>query len=236
MMMRLKGSIFALGALFLITACELNNDNIRVFAYSFEFSTSDQGWDGDFADYPIGDSVFYELKFKHDTLPRTNGNRKALLSSGKNHSDDLFMFIRRKLTGLKPNTEYRVLFNVRISSNVPTGNVGVGGAPGESVFVKAGAVTTKPEKVQVGGYYRMNVDIGSQSQAGADVLVIGNIGVAPTTTQFTEIYRNNSSANSFLVTTDSQGEVWILVGTDSGFEGTTTVYYTAIDILFNQAN
>lgn len=224
------------GLIVWMTGCGLNSDNIRVFAYSFDFTTASHGWDGDFADYPEGDSIFYELKFKYDTLPRTNGNRKALLMSGKNHSDDLFMFIRKKLSGLKPNTEYRVLFNVRISSNVPTGNVGVGGAPGESVFVKAGAVIAKPEKALVDGFYRMNADIGSQSQAGADVLVIGNIGVAPTTTQFTEVYRNNNSANPFRVTTDSQGEVWILIGTDSGFEGTTTLYYTSIDILFNQAD
>ena len=232
----LTGLIISVTVLLVASACELNSDNIRVFAFSYDFAVSDHGWDGDFADYPEGDSVYYELKFKYDTLPRTNGNRKALMSSGKNHSDDLFMFIRKKLTGLKSNTEYSVLFNVRISSNAPTGSAGVGGAPGESVFVKAGAVVAKPEKVLVEGFYRMNADIGSQSQAGADVLVIGNIGVAPTTTQFTEIFRNNSSANPFRVTTNSQGEVWILVGTDSGFEGKTTVYYTAIDILFNQAN
>ena len=230
------GQALLLTALLVIAACELNSDNITVFSYSFDFSTSDHGWDGDFADYPEGDSIFYELKFKYDTLPKTNGNRKALLLSGNNRSDDLFMFIRKKLTGLKPNTEYSVLFNIRISSNVPTGAVGVGGAPGESVFVKVGAVEVKPEKILVGDYYRMNIDIGNQSQAGADVLIIGNVGVAPTTTQYTEVYRNNSSANPFFITTNSQGEVWIIVGTDSGFEGTTTLYYTAIDILFNQNN
>ena len=223
-------------ALLVTTACELNSDNITVFSYSFDFSTADHGWDGDFADYPEGDSIFYELKFIYDTLPKTNGNRKAFLLSGNNHGDDLFMFLRKKLSGLKPNTEYRVLFNVRISSNVKTGDVGIGGAPGESVFVKAGAVNTKPEKILVDDYYRMNIDIGDQSEVGADVLVIGNVGVAPTTTQYTEVYRNNSSATPFFITTDSQGEVWIVVGTDSGFEGTTTLYYTSIDILFNQNN
>ena len=128
-----------------------------------------------------------------------------------------------------------MLFNIRISSNAPTGNFGIGGAPGERVLVKAGAVNYKPEKVLVENYYRMNIDIGSHSQAGDDVLILGNIGVSPTTTQFTEVFRNNSSANSFLVTSNSQGEVWIITGTDSSYKGETTLYYTTVDVLFNQA-
>ncbi|MBX2968845.1 MAG: hypothetical protein KF803_05715 [Cyclobacteriaceae bacterium] len=219
----------------LATGCMLSNDNITVFSYSYEFSTSDEGWDGDFADYPEGDSIFYELNFKRDTVPGTSGNRKGLMLSGNNHSDDLFMFVRKKLTGLKPNTTYRVLFNVRFASKEKTGAVGAGGAPGESVFVKAGITLERPEKFLTDGMYRMNVDIGSQSQAGNDAMVLGHIGVAANTERFTEVFRNNNSTNSFLITTDQSGDVWVLIGTDSGYEGITTVYYTTIDIFFNEA-
>ena len=81
-----------------IAACNLRDENYYgVFSISFNFTESAMGWTGDFADYPKNDSVFYELLFKHDTLPANlnpNGNRKALILSGKNHSDDLFMFIK----------------------------------------------------------------------------------------------------------------------------------------------
>lgn len=223
----IAGMLFASG-------CNLDGEEVSVFSYAFDFSLQDEGWDGDFSDYPEGDSILYELEFKHDNLPvNLSQTRKGLKLSGFNQSDDLFMFIRRKITGLSPNTTYRVLFNVRFASNAPTGDFGIGGAPGESVVVKVGASTVKPEKQLTDGYYQMNIDKGNQSQSGEDMFVIGNVGVAPTTSQYTEVYRSNTSANPFGVTSNAQGELWVIIGTDSGFEGTTTLYYTSVNILLN---
>ncbi len=234
-----KTRIFIIVLLCCIAACNLRDENYYgVFSISFNFTESAMGWTGDFADYPKNDSVFYELLFKHDTLPANlnpNGNRKALILSGKNHSDDLFMFIKRKISGLKPNTRYNVLFNIQLASDAPTEAVGIGGAPGESVFLKAGLTTTEPVKVlDEDDYYRMNIDKGNQAEGGSDMMVLGHIGVARNTTQYTLIYRNNSSANPFLFTTDASGDAWITIGTDSGFEGKTTLFYVSVDILFNE--
>jgi len=209
-----------------------------VFSLSYDFSKVDHGWTGDFADYPEGDSIAFELVFKHDTLPpnlNNNGTRKALMLSGNNGSDDLFMFIKKKLTGIKPNTVYNVLFNIQLASNAPTGAVGIGGAPGESVILKAGITLSEPVKIlDDDHYYRMNVDKGNQLEGGEDMMVLGHIGVAPNTTQYTTVFRNNNSGSSFRFTSDHSGEAWIIVGTDSGFEGKTTLYYTRIDLLFNE--
>jgi hypothetical protein len=222
---------------FLLSGCELGSEDIRVYSFSFEFSNADEGWSGDFADYPEGDSILYGLEVNHEALPENiSKTRKGIKITGTNHSDDLFMFIKRKLSGLQPNTTYSVLFSVRFASNVPTGSPGIGGAPGESVYVKAGATRVEPVKVLANNYFEMNIDKGQQSQGGTDMQVIGHIGVAATTTQYAEVYRNNTTQSSFKVTANNQGEVWIIVGTDSGFEGTTTLYYTGVDILFNQVD
>ena len=38
-------------------------------------------------------------------------------------------------------------------------------------------------------------------------------------------------ANDILtVSADSSGELWLVVGTDSGFEATTTIYYNLIKV------
>ncbi|QOI96873.1 MAG: hypothetical protein HRU69_04915 [Flammeovirgaceae bacterium] len=209
-----------------------------VLSLSYDFAQTDHGWTGDFADYPEGDSVTYELVFKHDTLPtnlNNNGTLKALMISGNNLSDDLFMFIKKKIAGLRPNTVYHILFNVRLASNAPTDAVGIGGAPGESVILKAGLTLTEPLKIlDDDSYYRMNVDKGNQLLEGEDVINLGHIGVATNTTQYTTIFRNNNSGFPFQFTSDETGETWVLIGTDSGFEGKTTLYYTKIDILFNE--
>jgi len=128
-----------------------------------------------------------------------------------------------------------ILFNVRVASNAPT-DAGVGGAPGESVYLKAGATLIEPKKELETGIHRMNIDKGNQEEEGADMMNIGHVGVSASTIQYTVIIRNNSSVNSFVITTDASGEIWLVVGTDSGFEGTTTLYYTQIDVLFNEVN
>jgi len=223
----------------LVVSCSWPRQEITVFSISYLFKDSDGGWKGDFADYPEGDSINYELFFKHDTLPENlnaNATIKGLHLSGNNGSDDLFMFVKKKITGLRPNTTYALLFNVKVASNAPTGAVGVGGAPGESVYLKAGATLVEPVKELQTGMYRMNIDKGNQAEEGEDMINIGHVGVSATTTQFSVITRNNSSSNSFEITTDAAGEIWIIVGTDSGFEGTTTLYYTQIDVLFNEAD
>jgi hypothetical protein len=233
--MKIFGVVILCGGL--LVSCNSDEQEIMVFSITYNFNTGDNGWAGDFADYPEGDSIAYELFFKHDTLPtnlNSNATKKALHISGNNHSDDLFMFIKKKVTGLQPNTEYEVLFNIKFASNARTGSVGIGGSPGESVFLKAGASILEPKKILVDGMYRMNIEKGNQSESGEDMIKIGTIGVAATTTQFTQIARYNNSSSSFIVTTDDNGDVWLIVGTDSGFEGTTTLYYTQIDVLFNQ--
>src|SRR5688572_29041821 len=129
--------------LILLTGCSLSDENqgISVFSVSFDFNQSDEGWRGDFSDLPSNedDSGFYELKYAFTDLPANLGVRKGIMLSGNNHSDDLFMFIKKKITGLSPNTSYTLVFEVELASNAPKGSVGIGGSPGESVFLKAGA-------------------------------------------------------------------------------------------------
>ncbi len=200
--------------------------------FSYDFTTGYDEWTGDFADYPVTDSVFYELEFGRETLPSyIDPSKHALKISGKNHSDDLFMFIKRKVPGLSPNTTYQVRFEVEFASNSPTNWFGVGGAPGESVVMKAGATTIEPLKINTDGFYLMNIDKSNQVQPGKDMDTIGHVGVADTTTLFALINRNNSS-HLFTVTTDANGEVWVCIGTDSGFEARTTLYYNQINLTF----
>lgn len=214
------------------------DQEVRIYSVSYIFKDSASGWEGDFADYPA-DSAGYHLQAGLDTLPynlNPDSTKKAIRISGINGSDDLFMFIKRKVSGLRRNTTYQLLFNVRLASNAPTNAVGIGGAPGESVFIKVGASAVGPERTLVGEFYRLNIDKGNQAEGGENMVVIGHIGVAPTTNKYTLIVRNNGSANSVYATTDDAGELWLIVGTDSGFEGQTTLYYTQVDVLFNQAD
>jgi cyclophilin family peptidyl-prolyl cis-trans isomerase len=195
----------------------------------FDFADSSQGFSGDFADLPADfDREFYQLVADHRALPSELGSGKGLFISGINHSDDLWMFWKKKITGLKPNTLHEVVVDLEVASNVPAGLVGVGGAPGEGVVVKAGASAVEPVVVEDSeGQLRLNVDQGKQANGGAAASVLGNIAKeeGDTTNNFVRLLRTNRSAK-LSATSAADGSLWIFFGTDSGFEAMTSVYFT----------
>lgn len=165
-----------------------------------------------------------------DSLPAgVSEEGMAMKISGRNISDDLFMFMKKQITGLEPNHTYNVTFQVELASMYPEQSVGIGGSPGASVYLKAGGATAEPVPVEKDGYIRMNIDKGGQSQGGEAMVVLGNIGIPGEDFSYQLIRRDNLQ-NPVQVTTDSTGSLWVLVGTDSGFEGTTTLFYNTVEV------
>lgn len=197
---------------------------------SVDFNTQAEGWTASFADYPAGQETFYELSSGLETLPTSLGqNRKGIKVSGNNHSDDLFMFITKKFTGFEPNTRYEIDFEVGIGTNVHSGCSGIGGSPGDSVYVKAGAAKIEPKPVNDGtGFYLLNIDKSNQAAGGADVMVIGNVANGLDCDNADTSYKKKilkSETGKFTTYSDATGALWVIFGTDSGFEGTTTIYF-----------
>ena len=194
----------------------------------FDFSADDQEFASGFADLPASyNPALYNLVADHRNLPVELGGGKGLFISGVNLSADLWMFWKKKLTGLQPNTEYQVAMDVEMASNVAPSLVGVGGAPGESVYVKAGVSQTEPLVTPDSqGLLRLTVDKGNQSTSGSVAAVLGNIAKENTNAnQYAILHRNNRSIQQS-ATTSADGSLWIFFGTDSGFEGATSLYYT----------
>src|SRR5690554_1829225 len=206
--------------------------DITELAYHFE--ENDDGWIGGFADLPEEGQESYELDISHSPLPEETGAvENSIRIQGHNRSDDLFMFFKKQLTGLSPSTTYQVFFDIEIASQYPQNAPGAGGSPGASVYLKAGATSEEPLPVLEDNsgvpYFRMNIDKGNQSQDGSDMINIGTIGIAGDEYQYELIQRNNSET-PFGVNTDSNGSLWLIIGTDSGFEGLTVLYYNSIRV------
>lgn len=199
---------------------------------AWDFSADRQGWEPGFVDYPVGQESFYELAGDVRPLPPPLAGRAGFLLSGNNHSDDLFMYLRRRVTGLEPGASYRVAFHVELATNAPAGCIGVGGAPGEGVRLKVGAATEEPTAVvePASGWYRLSVDKANQGEEGSAVLELGD--VAGTNRDCTapryEMKTFDSGARALDVPASAAGEIWLFVGTESGFEATTSLYYTRI--------
>jgi hypothetical protein len=242
--MKLCSGLFL--AFFLVAACMNDEGDVLddLQTYSYDFNTSDHGWTHGFSDLPAGsaDSTFYELKYAYTTQPESiAAGNNAIMLSGNNHSDDLFMYVKKKISGLRPSTMYTITYEVEFASDAKAGSVGAGGAPGESVFLKVGATHAEPKSVIEADWVIMNIDKGEQSQDGEDMITIGDIAVPASTDGFALATRTNgpygynSAYNKPLnVESNSQGELWFIVGTDSGYEGITTIYYTKITVVVSR--
>ncbi|WKN30134.1 hypothetical protein PZB74_14305 [Porifericola rhodea] len=222
----------------LLFACE-DEDEIEpsLLNYSYDFKNDLEGWTVGFADYPVGEEDFYELNSAHMPLPfPLNENKKALMVEGNNHSDDLFMFISKKISGLDSSTTYDVKFTVELASNYPESWVGIGGGPGSSVYLKAGISQTQPQTFEKEGMWELNMDKGNQSEGGKEMLVLGHIGTSREDEQYVLFTHRQTKENTLTLKTDKSGEAWLIVGTDSGFEGKTRLYYNKVTVSLKETD
>lgn len=235
----LKQSLLILPLLGLLSGCGSDNDDIKddpnTKMLYIDFNASVAGWKPGFADYPVGQETFYKLASGQETLPTALGNnRKGYKLSGSNHSDDLYMFITKKIDGLEPNTRYDFRFKLTFGTNAQKNCMGVGGAPGESVWIKVGAGKTEPKSLNDGaGNLLMNIDKGQQSTGGTDAIVLGNFANERECGNANTGYMKKtltSEKGAFSSITDNTGNVWLLLSTDSGFEATTTIYFMELEV------
>jgi len=201
---------------------------------TFDFGEGLHEWRGGFADYPAGQEGTYGFLWSYGPVPRgVEGRTRGILMGANNHSDDLFMYLKRRVDGLLPGREYAVRLTVTFATREGAGCVGIGGAPGESVYVKAGAAAVEPvAEVDDQGWYRLNVDKGNQARGGRNARVIGDVAhpdLSCDGSGWAVKTLTMADSQAVVVRADSGGRLWLLGGTDSGYEGNTTLVYLAVE-------
>jgi len=201
----------------------------EVVELDFSFEDGADGWVIRFADLPRDyDQSIYELDGGHRALP-DGLDGSGLYLQGHNRSDDLFMYLKRQVEGLVSGASYTVSATVDLATNAPLDSFGIGGSPGQSVYVKAGASTTEPDAAPDStGHLRMNIDKGNQSRGGMQMAVLGVVGHPDIVGDEFRRKTLDSMDGPVVVEADEAGRAWLIVGTDSGFEGLTRLYYDRI--------
>ncbi len=214
----------------LMTALILSGGTRLRASQRFTFNTDDAGFTPIFADYTQQENAdsFYAFHAEHKAVPiRRAGS--GLYISLANYSADMFMGYVKKLEGFTPGEEYRFTISFKLAANVAGGLVGIGGAPGESVFVKCGIASVRPESVlQEDGSFRLNIDKGNQSEGGKDMDVLGDI--AGTADPHPDGYAFKSFKTTVTAAAGEDGCVYLVIGTDSGFEGVTDYYLDNVTV------
>ena len=207
---------------------------------SFDFRNGALGWEAGFADYPPATNKedLYGLRAEIRNLPPELAvNGTGFYIQGINRSDDLFMFMKRRLNssdGIVAGQTYQVNFTLVFASDAQSGCFGVGGAP--DVGLKAGATPAEPiallDNSPLFAWLRMNVGKGGESYGDLAASTTGStangIPCGSEPPKYVSIQRNHQHTS--LVNANSRGELWLLVGTDSGYEGATGLYYQRIDV------
>ncbi len=208
----------------------------RQVVVSDDFRLGTRGWEAGFADYsPM--SADMELAAGLRPLPAELGiDGTGFMLSGHNRSDDLFMFLTRKLTatdGIRANQRYEISYRLIFASNAGgTACSGIGGHPGFSVSMKAGGSGEEPRiELDASAHLRVSVDKGNQSTGGPAATVAGDISTGSSDCRDTAPYKTLElrHRHTYPVQANHFAELWLLVGTDSGFEGKTTLYYEMIE-------
>ena len=233
----MKSTLFQVAALasslLFIAACDTPDDAFILsdLPYESSFQVGTDGWTGGIVDYGTAQDSIMQFKFERRRLPAPlDTTRQSLMLTSMNRSDDAFMYVTRKLSGLSPSTDYSLVFDIELASRYPSNSIGIGGSPGSSVYLKAGAISFEPKKVLTNGFYELeNVDKGNQAEGGDDLTLLGNVSTATDTDDYQLITRTNANA-PITARTNTNGELWLIVGTDSGFEGLTTLYYSKIRV------
>jgi hypothetical protein len=189
----------------------------------FDFSRGSVVWAGGSSDYGVATApVDVTVDLRSAPLPHGSA---ALHMGGTNRSDDLFIYAKRRISGLAPHTRYRVGFRIRFLTNVGAQCAGAGGPPGEAVTVKMGASRDEPLTFQQGSDFLLNLDKGNQTTSGKDAVALGDLaaaGLGCSRSSFVE--KSLHRPGALYVHTGASGSLWLLIGLDSGFEGFSQAY------------
>jgi hypothetical protein len=154
-----------------------------------------------------------------------DGNQMSLMLSCNNESGDLFMFIKKKVSGLHPNKTYSLVFSVDVASNTVDGN---------GILLKAGASFVEPQKVIHNERYELNLDKGENTKSGTDLFLLGLLDTPPDHAGYLYSTLDNALApRRFTVQTNNLGEMWLIVGIETSAPGVNTIYFQQIRVVFS---
>lgn len=211
---------------------ESDTPQLLLFSQEFDFNRGMQGWIAGFSDFPASpeDSAAFELRAGYLDSVDSKLTKRSLMLSGNNKNNDLFMYVKKKIEGLRANSEYTLNFGVELASDLNASLFNHGGA----LYLKAGASNIEPRSLIDDGKYVMNIDKGNHATDGEDMISLGNIFTESNGASYALISRNNTMSNSrYTARTNSNGELWLIIGTDSSVGGVTTLYYTRINVVLS---
>jgi hypothetical protein len=184
-------------------------------SFKTQFESGYDGWTADFADYLEADSTRRKLKHGIEPIQSINPDMTALRMTGQpsdhlltDSTGNLFPFLRKRITGLTPNTEYKITFRMVLAT-------AYGQFSKDTIWIKAGATKVEPRKIRGDNKVaRINISKGPARGPGADMDTLGYIGYSGMGHSFPEPVSLDNATHPFRVQSDTTGALWVVVGAE----------------------
>lgn len=191
-----------------------------------DFNQGIDGWTPGVADY-YDDDAPSETGFGWSKLPpgsNLSGNGYYLTSH--NNSDNVMTYAKRQYGGFVAGAKYKLTFAMSHATDASLDCMGAGGSRGASIYMVVAASGEEPKTVkQANGEYRLNLDRGNNAESGTQGKVLGLLGSEQLECGgggWAKVTRQSDEA--IAVTADKDGKLWIVLGSDSGFESANAFY------------
>ena len=232
-------NIYLVGLLIVVYGCSPEMESQVDLVSAFDFESGAQQWEGGVSDYPtaLEESISFELVTDQVANSLSLSEGMGLNISGDNPHGDLFYYFKRKVSGLEPIKLYKLDFEFLIYAQIADDVVK---GASDDLFLKIGAVNYQPELEEViwrnsEKYIALNLDKGeTNNDEGRDMQNVGSI--YQFTSQVPEVISGNTFDNNFEVSSNKDGEIWILVGVDSGIKGNLTFGMEALTVYYRKTN
>jgi len=217
----------------MLWSCAAKPDNdISVFNSSFDFNESSYDWSGGAADYSIKDTAATNFDLIYSTVPeRIAPVQHSLKLSGTITGDYLTMFIKKQITGLRPETDYTLAFDIELVCDADS-------TAGQTIILKSGATANEPHTIKRDQRYRLNIDNGTYAENGVDMIVVDTVRVNSATNEYGVVQSGDVPSKYVFIKaqSDADGSLWIIIATESSGVGRSIVYYTKVGITFSAFN
>lgn len=210
--------------------------------FSFDFAEDEQEFLIDAADFAVEHPLNSSIEKQLSSLPVPYEYRQGIKFSWNNYNQDIKGFIKKKVTGLKANSEFEVDFSVNILTYMSEECLGVGGSPGRDVTIKAGVLPAEPIKMidESGLFPTYRLNISDDLFGGEDTVYLGNIGLPilcdETFWQQEKVWEIKSVINEddVIIESNTRGDAWLYLSLDSGVGSVSEVYIIDYQITINE--
>lgn len=225
--------VFLIFGIALWSCSAASSDEISVFNSVYDFENSSYDWSGAAADYSAKDSVNVRFDFVYTVAPDNIAPiRHSLKLSGTNPGDGyLTMFIKKEITGLRPETNYTLAFDIELACDTDS-------TASQAIVLKAGASITEPRAIEKNQRVSLNIDNGAYGQNGADMIVIDTVDVTAAADEYGIVQSGDAPSKYVYVNarSDAAGSLWVVIATESSAVGRSIVYYSKVAITFSASN